>query len=135
MLMRLHSLARLRVETKYENREQKHKAKSGLVLLTFSKRRWGLSMFDIKLAAHLAELSKLNFTDEELVKITNDMDSIVALMDTVRDFDAEDLQSEKHPLSIQELRQDEGKDSIQREDVLSNAKKREGAFFSVPKVV
>ena len=46
-------------------------------------------MFDVKQTAHLAELSKLSFTEEELNRITREMDEIVALMDTVADFSAE----------------------------------------------
>ena len=92
-------------------------------------------MFDIKLTAHLAELSKLKFTDEELLKITKEMDDIVSLMDTVGDFNESDFGEVITPESVDNIRRDEIKPSMQREDVLSNAKNKQGAFFSVPKVV
>ena len=44
-------------------------------------------MFDSKMTRHLAELSKLNFTDDELEKMTADMTDIIALMDKVCEFD------------------------------------------------
>ena len=43
-------------------------------------------MFDSDLTRHLAQLSKITFTDGELQKMTNDMTEIIALMDKVREF-------------------------------------------------
>ena len=40
-------------------------------------------MFNSDLTKHLAELSKLEFTDEELEQMTADMTNIIAIMDKV----------------------------------------------------
>ena len=40
-------------------------------------------MFDLELTAHLAELSKLAFTEDELKAMAEQMSDIVALMDKV----------------------------------------------------
>lgn len=92
-------------------------------------------MFDTKLTAHLAELSKLEFTDDELNIITKEMDSIVALMDTVSDFNAEGDFKAVNPAGISDLREDSKKESMSREDILANAKENGDTFFKVPKVV
>ena len=44
-------------------------------------------MFNSDLTKHLAELSKLEFTDEELEQMTADMTNIIAIMDKVCEFD------------------------------------------------
>ena len=44
-------------------------------------------MFDKRDAMHLAQLSALAFTDDELVQITSDMSDIIRLMDKIRTFD------------------------------------------------
>ena len=92
-------------------------------------------MFDTKLTAHLAALSKLEFTKEELTRITEEMDSIVALMDTVSDFNEAVDQEMTPPVLISEFRADEPTDSMEREAVLKNAKNKTETFFKVPKVV
>ena len=44
-------------------------------------------MFDLELTAHLAELSKLAFTEDELKAMAEQMSDIVALMDKVKETD------------------------------------------------
>ncbi len=92
-------------------------------------------MFDTALTAHLAELSKLEFTGEELEKITKEMDDIVALMDTVSDFEATGDFRAVEPCGMDGLRQDAAVDSMDRQDILSNAKENGDTYFKVPKVV
>ncbi len=92
-------------------------------------------MFDTKLAAHLATLSKLEFTKEELERITEEMDSIVALMDTVSDFTETNGQERAVLVSLSELRDDAPIPSMERETALANAKNKSETFFKVPKVV
>ncbi len=92
-------------------------------------------MFDYKLTKHLAELSKLNFTESELKDMTAQMSEIVALMDTISDFDSLSKLNEQGAVAFKDLRKDEVKPSLDREDILSNAKERSETFFKVPKVV
>jgi aspartyl-tRNA(Asn)/glutamyl-tRNA(Gln) amidotransferase subunit C len=92
-------------------------------------------MFDIKQTLHLAELSKLKFTDDELLKITKNMEDIISLMDKVCDFDEQDNLEDKRLNLAKNIRADEVKDSMPRDEALANASEREGTFFTVPKVV
>lgn len=92
-------------------------------------------MFDVKQTAHLAELSKLNFTDEELDRITREMDEIVSLMDTVADFSAQGEGFVNDAVAFTDLRKDEARPSFPREEILQNGKENNGAAFIVPKVV
>ena len=92
-------------------------------------------MFDTKDILHLAELSKLKFTDDELLKITENMGDIISIMDRVCDFDENENFEEKRLDLAKNIRQDEAEESLPRDKALSNASEREGTFFTVPKVV
>lgn len=92
-------------------------------------------MFDKKLTAHLAELSKLDFTDEELEKMTEDMTAIAALMDKVRGFEENEKPYTVEPAAYGDLRADEYRNSYPTEDILKNAANVKNDSFVVPKVV
>ena len=92
-------------------------------------------MFDIKLSAHLAELSKISFTDAELNTLTKEMDEIVALMDVVKDFTANEDLNTAFAVGLDQIRKDEKSDSTPRSEILKNAAKSSANAFAVPKVV
>ena len=92
-------------------------------------------MFDIKLAKHLAELSKIEFTENELLKITSEMDEIIKLMDTVSDFESNKTAIVNSTVSLENIREDIPTPSLPRKDVLKNASKKDEKAFTVPKVV
>lgn len=92
-------------------------------------------MFDVTLTKHLAELSKLNFTDPELETITQEMDEIVALMDTVAGFTEDREGFVNEAVAFADLREDVPKESFPREEILRNGKENNGTTFTVPKVV
>lgn len=92
-------------------------------------------MFDIKLAAHLAELSKIRFSQNELEKITKEMDEIIALMDTVSDFEATENPAINPAVRLDDIRNDSPLASMPRKDILKNAAKKTDKAFTVPKVV
>ena len=92
-------------------------------------------MFNLELAKHLAELSKLNFTDEELKVITAEMAEIISLMDKITDFKSELKQDRVEAVSFDDLRKDEHTPSLENEKILFNASQKEKGCFTVPKVV
>lgn len=92
-------------------------------------------MFDEKLTAHLAELSKLEFNNEELEKMTEDMTAIVGLMDKVCGFETDEKPYTVEPVSYGELREDNYKASYPTDNILKNAANIKNDSFVVPKVV
>ena len=92
-------------------------------------------MFDVSLTRHLAELSKLNFTEPQLETITREMDEIVGLMDTVADFTEDCDGFVNDAVAFADLRQDQPAPSFPREEILRNGKENNGSTFTVPKVV
>ena len=92
-------------------------------------------MFDKNLTAHLAELSKLKFTEKELEKMANEISDIVNLMGTVSGFETEKTANLNAPLNKDDFRNDLPTDSMPREEVLKSAKSKSDTCFKVPKVV
>lgn len=92
-------------------------------------------MFDTRLTAHLADLSKIAFTPEELDKMTDDMTDIIALMDKVKEFDANTPTYALDAEEYMKLRSDAAEKSFATEDIVKNAKNVKNNSFVVPKVV
>ena len=92
-------------------------------------------MFDSDLTRHLAQLSKLTFTDGELQKMTNDMTEIIALMDKVREFNENVDPYTLDAVDYNNLRNDNAENSNNAEEITRNAKNVKNNSFVVPKVV
>ena len=92
-------------------------------------------MIDKKLTQHLANLSKITFTDEELDKITVQMDDIINLMDKVKDINNDNPTYTIDPVNYKDLRADVIAESSSGEDILKNSKSVKENSFVVPKVV
>ena len=85
--------------------------------------------------SYLSELSKLNFTGEELEKAANEMTDIINLMDTIKEIDITyDPYLDNKNVYLNDLRKDISSSSMPTEKVLSNAVNSESCFV-VPKVV
>ena len=86
----------------------------------------------------LAVLSRLRFSEEEAEKFRNEMDSIIAFADTINNAvsggteDIKNTAAEAIPFT--ELREDEVKESLPNEKILSNVEGSRG-FFNVKRCV
>ena len=83
----------------------------------------------------MAELSKIEFTHEELKKITAEMDEIITLMDTVSDFENTKTAVVNPAVNLDDIRCDTPTPSLPRDEVLKNASQKDDKAFTVPKVV
>ena len=93
----------------------------------------GVSRDDI---IHIAKLSRLEFTDEELEKYTKDLDNIVNFANTLSEIDVTGVKPTNHILDIKNVfRKDEVKPSYDRDLILKNAPTKACGCVSVPKVV
>ncbi|MFH1995960.1 MAG: Asp-tRNA(Asn)/Glu-tRNA(Gln) amidotransferase subunit GatC [Candidatus Omnitrophota bacterium] len=86
---------------------------------------------------HVALLSRLSLSDEELELYRKQLGSIIEYIDTLNKLDTDGVQPTSHPLSSMKnvFRDDELKPSLSVEDALKNAPEREGDFFKIPKVI
>ncbi|MGN1114613.1 MAG: Asp-tRNA(Asn)/Glu-tRNA(Gln) amidotransferase subunit GatC [Oscillospiraceae bacterium] len=90
---------------------------------------------DLDMVKYLADLGKLEFTPEELAKKAEEMTDIINLMDTVKEIDITyDALKDNHDVYINDLREDDPKESLPTEKILQNAVNTNNCFV-VPKVV
>lgn len=85
---------------------------------------------------HIAHLSKLQFEGESKKAIQQDLENIVSFMEVLGEVDTENVE----PLifmndEINVLREDVPAQTIQKEEALSNAPKRDSDYFRIPKVL
>ena len=92
-------------------------------------------MFDLELTKHLAELSKIKFSTEELSAMTEDMTEIIKIMDKVCTFKENVNPYELESVDYNDLRSDNHTNSSPTEDVIKNAHNAKNNSFVVPKVV
>lgn len=86
---------------------------------------------------HIAELSKLSFTDEESEKMAEQMGDIIELMDTIRDFDIEyDDTKDNNQIPYAALREDNAEESFPTEKLMQNAVTGgDGDCYVLPKMM
>ena len=90
---------------------------------------------DTNLVKYLAELGKLEFSQEELEKVAEEMTDIIDLMDTVKEIDITyDAIKDNHDVYLNDLREDVASESMPTPKVLQNAVNTNNCFV-VPKVV
>ncbi len=85
---------------------------------------------DIK---HIADLSMLNLSEDEIVKYTENMKEIVSFANTINEVDTKNATESAFALDTYNVfRKDEVKESFNREILLSNAPSTNGEAFSLP---
>lgn len=85
---------------------------------------------------HIAHLARLEFEGEKKEAIREDLQRIVTFMDKLTEVDTENVE----PLvfmtnEVDNLRDDVPKDTLEQEEVLKNAPKRDSDYFRIPKVL
>ena len=90
---------------------------------------------DIKRVSSLAKLSQLDFNEEKLEQLSEELDIMVNMMSKVQQSDAEYERSARvSSIDLDELRADKAKPSMPTDELLANAKSADG-YFVVPKVM
>ncbi|MCL2023420.1 MAG: Asp-tRNA(Asn)/Glu-tRNA(Gln) amidotransferase subunit GatC [Oscillospiraceae bacterium] len=91
---------------------------------------------DKALIDYLEELSCLSLSEEEKIRLTGDLESILAAMDKLNELDTVGFQERNHPFDgVNSFREDIVLPSLERELVLQNAPQRNAEAFVVPKTV
>lgn len=85
---------------------------------------------------HIAMLARLSLTEEEKELFGEQLSSILDYMEKLNELDTEHIEPTSHVLSLSNvMREDAPRDSIPREDALSNAPDRTDKFYRVPKII
>ena len=84
----------------------------------------------------LAELAKLEFTNEAKEEMKNDLSRIVTFVEKLNEIDTSNVE----PLiymndEVNVLREDKIKQDITQAEALKNAPKKDSDYFKVPKVI
>jgi aspartyl-tRNA(Asn)/glutamyl-tRNA(Gln) amidotransferase subunit C len=85
---------------------------------------------------HVANLARLNLTEEEKEQMTTDLEAIIDFADKINGFEIDDTNPTAHIIPINNVfRKDEVKPSYNRDELLKNAPNKEDGCFSVPRIV
>jgi len=82
---------------------------------------------------HVARLARLALTEDEIVRLTEELGEILDAVGIVAELDLADVPPTSHPLDVVNVwDEDEPRDSLSLDDVFANAPAREGDLFRVP---
>lgn len=85
---------------------------------------------------HVANLARLNLTEEEKERLTKEMAGILEYVDKLDELDTSDVVPKEHVIPIRNVfREDRVERSYDREKILANAPWSDDGCFKVPKVV
>lgn len=85
---------------------------------------------------YVADLARLQLTDEETESLANDMNQILDYMTTLEEVDTSDVEPLEHVIDLEyRLREDEAKEPLSHEDALKNAPDADSDYFRVPRVI
>jgi aspartyl-tRNA(Asn)/glutamyl-tRNA(Gln) amidotransferase subunit C len=85
---------------------------------------------------HVAHLARLNLTEEELEKITGQLDNILSYVEKLNELDTSQVLPTSHVFSVSNaFRDDIEKESLSQAEALKNGPQHDGATFLVPKII
>ena len=85
---------------------------------------------------HIAKLSMLNLSDEEIEKYAKNMQDIVGFANTVNELDTDGIEESAFAsTAINVFRKDEVKESFDRDELLKNAPSSNGEAYSLPSMM
>lgn len=85
---------------------------------------------------HVARLARLNLSEEELARMTGQLDNILAYVAKLDELDTKDVVPTTHAFSIQNaFREDVVVESLPRKEALANGPNENGEAFIVPRII
>ncbi len=85
---------------------------------------------------HIASLARIRLTEEEVLLFGEQLSNILEQFEVLKELDTSGVVPAGHASGLQTvMREDVAQDSLDSEDVLLNAPRREGEFFRVNAVL
>ena len=82
---------------------------------------------------HVAKLARLELTDDEVGRFTDQLSAILEAVAKVSELDLSEVEPTAHPLDVVNVwAEDDPRPSLPQEVALANAPEREAGFFKVP---
>ncbi len=94
-------------------------------------------LIDKKVTKKIAFLARIGLTEKEEEEFAKDLSNILNWMDDLKKIDVKNVEPLRNVNDIELLERDDTEFSkrIEQEKLLSNAPKKNGNFFTVPKVI
>lgn len=92
-------------------------------------------MITIEECKHIEELSKLDFSEQERERFLKDLSSIVEFASTITNASSNLDDRKINTIKLDDLRNDEVKESLTQDEVVSNAPVKKKGCFVVPKIM
>jgi len=81
---------------------------------------------------HIARLARVGLTDDEVARFQSQLSEILDYFERLNEVDSENVPPTAHTLDMRNvMREDEPRESLDKEEVLANAPQREDDFFRV----
>ncbi|AGB42177.1 glutamyl-tRNA(Gln) and/or aspartyl-tRNA(Asn) amidotransferase, C subunit [Halobacteroides halobius DSM 5150] len=91
---------------------------------------------DKETVERVAHLARLELTEAEKDKFTEQLSDILGHAEKLNQLDTEDVDPMAHVLPVNNVfRDDEVRESLDREEALANAPEKERGMFKVPQIV
>ncbi|AJF05605.1 Asp-tRNA(Asn)/Glu-tRNA(Gln) amidotransferase subunit GatC [Geoalkalibacter subterraneus] len=85
---------------------------------------------------HVARLARLALPEDEIDRLTGEMDAILGYVEKLNELDTEGIVPTAHVVPVENaLREDEVKPSLGAEKALANAPQSANGCFRVPRVI
>lgn len=85
---------------------------------------------------YVADLARLDLTPEEAERMAGQVGKILSYMDTLNELDTAGVEPTTHAIAISNaFRQDEVRQSLDRQQALANGPRQNGEAFVVPRVI
>ena len=94
------------------------------------------AIINTQLVRHVAMLSRLALSDEEVARFASELSAIVQYVDQLNEVNTDGVEPTAHVLPVHNVfREDEVRPSPPPDVSLANAPQRQDTFFRVPKVL
>lgn len=93
-------------------------------------------MIDEKVVKHVAEISKINLTNEEIDKFSKQLNDIFEDFKVLDELNVDEVLPSFHPIRTENfLREDKAKKCLSKETIFKLACHKEEDYFKTPKVI
>ena len=85
---------------------------------------------------HVALLARLGLTDDEVLRLRDDLSNILEQVDKIGELDLEGVEPMAHAVDVTNVtRPDENRPSLTQEEALLNAPESRDGAFVIPRIV
>ena len=85
---------------------------------------------------HVAHLARLTLTEEELDKMTGQLDNILSYVDKLGELDTSQVVPTTHVFSLSNaFREDVVRESLTQAEAVKNGPQHNGEMFQVPRII